>query len=206
MSTPAVFWDRLAERYAAQPIKDQSAYEKTLERVRTYLSDTDEVLEVGCGTGSTALILAKHVRGYTGTDISGGMIEIARRKKKQSNQQNLKFERASVSEALKDNRYDVIMGFNLLHLLRNPEDGIAQMRSALRPGGYLITKTPCIKGRGFLIRPMVRVMQFFGKAPYVGFHSAEDIDTMFADAGLEIVETGNYPAKPTSRFVVARRT
>lgn len=205
MTNPAAFWDRMAEGYAARPIKDPSAYETTLERVRTYLSKDDTVLEVGCGTGSTALTLADKVASYTGTDISGAMIDIARRKTLEAGTPNLEFETASVSDALIEQKFDVILGFNLLHLLDDPEDAIAKMRNALNPGGYLITKTVCLRGYGFFIKPAIRTMQLFGKAPYVGFHATDDIDAMTQDTGFEIVETGNYPAKPPCHFVVARR-
>ncbi|MCG8445153.1 MAG: class I SAM-dependent methyltransferase [Hyphomicrobiales bacterium] len=56
------------------PVRDVEAYEYTLERTRSYLAKTGRVLELGCGTGSTALLLA----GITGNDISPNMIGIAR--------------------------------------------------------------------------------------------------------------------------------
>ena len=58
MQQAETFWDGAAENYAKSPIRDVEAYNYTLERTRTYLSPTDKVLEVGCGTGSTALLLA----------------------------------------------------------------------------------------------------------------------------------------------------
>jgi SAM-dependent methyltransferase len=54
----ARFWDRIARRYAADPIADMPGYEATLQRVQGLLSTEQEVLEIGCGTGTTALLLA----------------------------------------------------------------------------------------------------------------------------------------------------
>ena len=74
----AAFWDKAAEKYAKSAIADPDAYEYTLGRTRTYLKPTDNVLELGCGTGSTALVLASDVAKISAVDISKGMLEIAR--------------------------------------------------------------------------------------------------------------------------------
>ena len=76
----ARFWDRIARKYAADPIKDMDGYARTLDRTRHYLRGTDVVLELGCGTGTTALWLAPHVSRMVATDLSGEMIAIAREK------------------------------------------------------------------------------------------------------------------------------
>ncbi|MEQ9811291.1 MAG: class I SAM-dependent methyltransferase, partial [Azospirillaceae bacterium] len=52
------FWDRAAPKYSRQPVKNVAAWDVTLERTRRHMSPTDHVLEVGCGTGSSALRLA----------------------------------------------------------------------------------------------------------------------------------------------------
>ena len=57
MHKTAKFWDKAAAKYAKSPIEDIEAYNYTIGRTRSYLSPTDRVLEVGCGTGSTALLL-----------------------------------------------------------------------------------------------------------------------------------------------------
>ena len=57
----ARFWDKSARKYAAAPIKDMEGYDRTVDRTRQLLRDTDTVLELGCGTGTTALKLAPHV-------------------------------------------------------------------------------------------------------------------------------------------------
>ena len=70
MQDATLFWDRIAPKYAKSPVRDQQAYEATLARTRSYLGAEDKVLELGCGTGSTALILADAVAEYTATDLS----------------------------------------------------------------------------------------------------------------------------------------
>ena len=64
VSNASKFWDRMAKGYAKSPVKDQAAYEKKLEITRGCFPPDAEVLEFGCGTGSTALLHAPHVKHY----------------------------------------------------------------------------------------------------------------------------------------------
>jgi len=50
MIEQAKFWDGIATRYAAQPIRDVAAYDYTLGRSQGYLAAEDRVLEIGAGT------------------------------------------------------------------------------------------------------------------------------------------------------------
>ncbi len=203
MKPDAPFWDRLARKYSAQPIKDQASYQTTLDRTRSYLGGDDAVLELGCGTGTTALILSDAVARYTASDFSSGMIEIAEEKREDEGVGNVKFRVAELGDHVAaGERYDAVMGFNLFHLLPDPAQAFQEVRTLLKPGGYFISKTVCLKRKWFL-RPVIWTMQRLGKAPYVGFLSGGDVENMLAQAGFEIVETGDYPA--ISHFVVARK-
>ncbi|MEM5584614.1 class I SAM-dependent methyltransferase [Roseibium sp. AS2] len=209
----AGFWSKMARKYAAHPIKDEAAYEKTLSRTIEHLGPEDAVLELGCGTGSTALRLAGNVRSYLATDFADGMIEIAERKLSGEQEtgaasEGLRFAVADVfSEKVEpagDKGYDAVLAYNFLHLVENGEDTLARTRELLRPGGLFISKSVCLKKRAWLFGPMVKVMQLFGKAPYVRFYSFKALEDLITAAGFEIIETGTYPA-PFSRFVVARK-
>ena len=65
-------WDRIACKYAADPIADLEGYERTLAAVRPHLQGR-VAFEFGCGTGTTALKLAPHSARYIATDISDAM-------------------------------------------------------------------------------------------------------------------------------------
>ena len=80
MSGSARFWDKIALKYSKQPVRDEAAYRRKLEVTRDYLRRDIQVFEIGCGTGSTAIAHAPHVAHIHSIDISGKMIEIARRK------------------------------------------------------------------------------------------------------------------------------
>ena len=203
--TDAAFWDRHAESYFKSKISNMPAYEETLERARQYLSPEDRAIEIGCGTGMTATKLAPYVKEYVGTDLSPGMIEQANGRLKETPVEGLRFEVATANEAPSEaGQYDVVLGFNLYHLVPDLDGALANARDLLKPGGLFISKTTCLKKQWYL-RPLIKVMQAIGKAPYVGWFNIEEYDQMIEDAGFEIVETGCYPAKSNRRFVVARK-
>jgi ubiquinone/menaquinone biosynthesis C-methylase UbiE len=208
IANDARFWDRAARKYAADPIDDMAGYERTLERTRHYLKSGDTVLEVGCGTGTTALKLAPSVARIVGTDISGEMVAIARDKAEKESITTASFEVGTPDAApWPDASFDVVLGFNLLHLVSAREAAIAGIHRLLRPGGYFISKTPCLKEMNPVFRVLLPAMQMVGKAPYVSFLSPDDLEREMTKAGFEIVERGRHASrgKDARPFLVARR-
>lgn len=198
------FWDRHADSYAAKPISDVPAYERTLERVRTWLAPHMQALELGCGTGSTAIKLAPHVAHLTATDISARMIEIAEEKREAAGLDNLSFAQATLDDVpASPGSLDVVLGFNCLHLFPDLPGALARCRALLKPDGLLITKTPCVGAVSLLLRAAIPVLQLVGMAPYVVLRRGDQLKAMISDAGFEIVETGEYPKH--SHLVVAKK-
>lgn len=208
MKSNDAFWDKIAGKYALQPISNMDAYLQTMERVQSYLSPQLRVLELGCGTGGTALHLAPHAGHILATDFSGGMIEQA---KARDGAENVEFRQADpLDPSLQDGAFDVVMGFNLFHLVENQAEVFARIHDLLAPGGIFISKSPCLAERSLgwkfgLLKHLIPVMQWVGKAPYVRFESIAGLEAAITKAGFRIVETGNYPVRPPNHFVVAER-
>jgi len=212
MQNAAKFWDKVAGKYAKSPIADMDAYTQTLELTRSYLRANDHILEIGCGTGSTALLLAENVNKITASDISANMTKIGSDKGKQQNISNVTFINADLFDsALGADIYDAVLALNLLHLIEDMPAAIRRINDLLKPGGVFISKTFCVEGAKlpFKTRMMMMVlplMQKIGKAPYVSFMSIAELENAITSAGFEIVEAGNYPASSSSRYVVARKS
>ncbi len=207
-TSQAAFWNGTARRYAENPVRNPENWEKTLELTLARLAPDADVLELGCGTGSTALRLAPHVQRYTGTDDASAMVEIAREKLAETPVAGLSFDTARTGDgSLPDGPFDAILAYNLLHLVPDLHATLSEAKDLLKPGGFLITKTPCLGGNRYTaLWPVVSVMRLFGKAPPVHFLSPARLEAMIEAAGFTIEERGDYPAMPPSRFVVARPT
>ena len=209
MIQPSKFWDGIAAKYAANPIQDPEAYEYTLGRTRSYLTPSDRVLEIGAGTGSTALLLAGHVASITGTDISGNMIDIAKTKAREGKVENAEFTVASAIEAAgQAGKYTVVAGFNILHLTDDLDLLLRTLHDHMPGDSLLITKTPCVSDpamglKRFAIRAVVPLMQLIGKAPYLRYLTVRQLEDSIEKAGFKIIETCSRPAM--SRYIVARR-
>lgn len=200
------FWDGLAKKYAKSPIKDLAAYNETMERARFHLSAGDSVLEVGCGTGSTALLLADGVTRITATDISSNMIDIARDKAKDQQVETVDFVRATLFDgALEKKSFDSVLAFNFLHLLEDTPAAVRKINEVLKPGGLFISKTVCMGEQSGFWRVLVYIMQKLGFAPYVKFLKIRELEEFITGENFEIVETGVFPPSPPSRFIVARK-
>lgn len=202
------FWDRIARKYAADPIADMAGYEKTLERTRSYLGSGDTVLEFGCGTGSTALRLAPHVARMIATDISGEMIAIARGKAEAQGCSNVDFRTAPpIDGAVVQAGLDAVLAYSVLHLVPERRALLARLHDLLKPGGLFISKTPCLSEMTPLIRIALPLMQLIRKAPYVEFFSGEDLEAEMIAAGFRIMEKGRHATKGKDirLFLVAQR-
>jgi SAM-dependent methyltransferase len=200
------FWDRVASRYAAMPIRNPEGYEQTLEAIRARLSPSDEVLELGCGTGTTALHLAGHVARYVATDYAPAMIAIAQEKVEQASLSNVEAQVVAPGEAaIPKGPFDAVVALNLLHLLPKRESALEDSARRLRPGGLFISKTPCLSGVWLALAPVVWVFRLMGKAPDFRFLSAAKLERDIVRAGFEIVENTPDPNRPPRRFIVARK-
>jgi len=209
----ARFWDRIAVKYAADPIADMAGYEATLRRVRGLLSADQDVLEIGCGTGTTALRLAPFTRRLMATDVSAGMIAIAREKLAAESVPQLSFDVADAdadadAAVAGQGEYDVVLAFNLLHLVTDLDRALELAMRALRPGGLLISKTVCISEMNPLIPYLaLPLMRAIGMAPHVLCFDADALRSAIARQGMHIVSVERHGTrgKDIRVFIVARK-
>ncbi len=198
------FWDRIAERYARQPVADEAAYEKKLEVTRGYLDSEASILEIGCGTGSTALAHAPYVSHVRATDISAEMIRIAKDKAVAAGVTNVDFEQAAVEDLeIADGGVDAVLALSLLHLLEDREPAIARIHAMLKPGGVFVSNTVCLGDSMKWFKLIGPIGRFFRFMPLVRVFRADELRASLRAAGFEI----EYDWQPNARvlFIVARK-
>ncbi len=199
MDSSVRFWGRIAERYSKQPIADEAAYQKKLQVTREYLEPDMDVMEFGCGTGSTAIIHAPYVKHIQAIDVSSKMLAFAQEKTDAQNIRNVTFKRATIEELnLPDESLDVVLGLSILHLLENKEAVIAKVYKMLKPGGVFVTSTVCLGGTMKFFKLIVPIGKFFGVLPLVRFFTSKELEDCITHAGFKI----DYQWQPDKNQVV----
>ena len=199
------FWDQIAAKYSKQPIADTESYARKLAATQAHMRPDMQVLEFGCGTGSTALEHAPQVAHITATDVSTAMIDIGREKAKQAGIDNVSFERSGVEDFEgQEGSFDMVLALNLFHLLPDRAAALAKVHRLLKPGGIFISSTVCLADRMWFLRPVIPVMQWLGKAPFVTFLSASDVMHEVTTAGFEEREHWTH-GRANSLFLVAEK-
>jgi 2-polyprenyl-3-methyl-5-hydroxy-6-metoxy-1,4-benzoquinol methylase len=203
--TSASFWDRVAPRYSKQPIADTDSYARKLAATQALMRPEMNVLEFGCGTGSTALHHAPHVAHIQATDVSAAMIDIGRHKAEEAGINNISFDQSGVEDfTAPDGSYDLVLALNLLHLLPDRGAALAKIHRLLKPGGIFISSTVCLADRMWFLRPVIPLMQWLGKAPYVSFVRADDVREEMAAAGFSEREHWTH-GRANSLFLVSSK-
>ncbi len=204
MAPSSKFWDKTADRYSKKPVDDEGSYQKKLQVTRDYFRPEMNVLEFGCGTGSTAITHAPFVKHIRAIDISPRMIEIAQAKADAAKIENITFEQATIEElSTPDETYDAVLGLSILHLLENKEEAISKVHKMLKPGGLFVSSTVCL-GDGMkwfkLIGPIGKLL---GLMPLLRVFTVAELRDRLAKAGFMI----DYQWQPrkVSVFIVAKK-
>lgn len=204
-ATSQVFWDRIAAKYSRQAISDTASYARKLAATQALMRPEMHVLEIGCGTGSTALEHAAHVAQIDATDVSTAMIEIGREKAARAGITNIRFQQAGVEDFEAPNEtYDMVLALNLLHLLPDRTAALAKVYRLLKPGGIFISSTACLSDHLWFLRAVIPVLQWVGKAPFVRFLGAEQVRREMEEAGFAEREHWTH-GRANSLFLVGEK-
>jgi len=205
MEVSSRFWDKIAVKYSKQSIGDEESYQKKLEESQSYFRPDMELLEFGCGTGSTAIIHAPHVKHIRAIDISPKMIEIARSKAAADNVSNTEFEVRTIEDLdAPDESFNAILGLSIMHLVQDKEAVLNKVLRLLKPNGVFISSTVCMGDMSSIFRYVIPLMQYFGLAPFVAYFTRDELLQSIETTGFEI----DYDWRPRKRaavFIVAKK-
>jgi ubiquinone/menaquinone biosynthesis C-methylase UbiE len=207
MTTDAKFWDGIAEKYAAKPVKDVSAFERKQSITRAHLRPDATVLEIGCGTGSLALAMAPFAGHVHAMDFSAEMIRIADQKKRAQGLSNVTFHQGTLDDNLpvEPGQADGVWAYSILHLVPDRPRTLKTIFELLAPGGTLISSNVCLGESWVPYGPIITLMRWLGKAPVVHVYDRATILREIREAGFVDVEERDVGADSMVAFIVARK-
>lgn len=140
----AAFWNGdIGRRWSACEAEHETLTREVGERLLAAAGPGLRVIEVGCGTGSLSLALARRV-GPEGTvlgiDISGPMLDRARERGRAEGLANLGFRQDDAQDADLPPADLILSQFGVM-FFADPVAAFANLRAALRPGGRVLCAT-----------------------------------------------------------------
>ena len=100
------------------------------------------VLDVGCGTGYGAHLLAQHAEHVVAIDNSPDAIAYCRRN---FSAPNLEFFVCEASDVPGEAAFDVAVSFQVIEHVPDPAEFLKRMRGATAPGGTILVTTPNVR-------------------------------------------------------------
>jgi len=199
------FWDKRAEKYSNRPIKDRATYQKKLKITQQYFCPDSHVLEIGCGSGGTAILHSPHVKHIVAMDISEKMIEIAQTKAVEAGIKNIHFQQETLKNLdLPKESFDTVLALNVLHLLEDTDNTIDKIHQLLKNNGFFVSSTPLMGEVNIVFRWLISVMQYLGLAPYVRNLTRNQLINKLTEAGFIIEQ--EWQSSRESLFIVAQKS
>ncbi|WED25197.1 class I SAM-dependent methyltransferase [Vibrio sp. DW001] len=211
MNKTKSFWDKASKNYDKSEDRFKYIHNKTRENTKKHLDINNVVLDYGCGTGTKACELASHVKEIHAIDILSEMIESAKIKAASSRIENISFDQTTIfDKQFRNESFDVILAFNMLHTIDNPNDVIRRIYELIKPGGLFISATPCLDGRKSFVVNMqiylVRILSKLGIIPItIRRYKSSDLDYLIKNGDFQKVVAEEVYKEASSYFVVAKK-
>jgi 2-polyprenyl-3-methyl-5-hydroxy-6-metoxy-1,4-benzoquinol methylase len=205
MNKSEKFWDRSADYYDREEKKDELTYLKFIEKAKKYLKASDIVLDFGCGTGLVCNEIADDVKMIYAIDISSKMINIARGKATQRKIQNINYIYTTIfDDRFVSDSYDVILVFNVLHLLDDSKEVIKRLNKLLKPDGYIVSATPCM-GEKPILNSLFSIGSKIGITPVIKSFKTNELDNLFIKGNFEMIETDYLKHNSPQYLLIAKK-
>lgn len=205
MNQSEKFWDKMANKYDQEEKKDELTYIKIIEKIKKYLKLSDVVFDYGCGTGKISNEIAGNVKEIYANDISSKMLEIAKTKADGLKIENIEYAHSTIfDERYKKGSFDVILVFYVLHLLEDTPKVIQRTNELLKPGGLIISVTPCMGEKTFL-RKLLFILSKIGLVPNIRSFKISELIELIDNGNFMKVETECLRQSSQEYFVVAKK-
>jgi len=206
MNKSEKFWDRIANQWDKQGNKLDQTSLKAIENTKKYLNIGDIVLDYACGIGTITNEIAANVKEIQAIDISSRMIEVAKIRSGESNIENVHYAQSTIfDERYKIDSFNVIMAFNILHLLEDTHKVMRRINEILKPGGFFISATPCLGEKWAILGIFISLLSKIGIVPFLKMHKFSDLEDLIVNGDFQIVEAENLHQTQPNYFIVAKK-
>ncbi|MBS0261900.1 MAG: methyltransferase domain-containing protein [Planctomycetes bacterium] len=154
----------------------------------------ERILDLGCGTGHLTAQIAESGASVLGLDSSSEMIGQAR-----AANPGIRFDVADARTFAVEKPFDAVFSNAVLHWVKPPEQAVARIHAALRPGGRLVVE---FGGRGNTRRMVAALLQqahALGHPDYAipwYYPSIAEYSQLLEQQGLEVLRAELYD-RPT---------
>jgi len=202
----AEFWDKRASKYDDAVQQHDAVYDQTIANVKSLLSPSDVVLDLGCASGEYSLDIAPFVQHVHGIDTSTNMVGLATKKASDRSIDNVTFYSADVFDLSLDvDRYTAVLAFSVLHLVEEIAPVLRRVNELLPTGGLFISQTPCLGDTSFLFKLFVAFAQKVNVAPPIVSLTVLELEAAIDLAGFDISESQVWDRKKAVHWIVARK-
>jgi ubiquinone/menaquinone biosynthesis C-methylase UbiE len=179
-----------------------------------------EVLDLGCGDGTTAIPAAKLGAVVLGVDIASNLVAAGNRRAKELGLTNCRFQEGDASDLheLQDRTFDLVVSIFGAMFAPRPFDVAKEMVRVARPGGRIIMGN-WIPNDPTLVAQILKISSAYSPPPPEGFISPmtwgieNNVIERFTGAGVEREKisfvrdtyTFNFPAAPSELVVAFRK-
>lgn len=199
------FWNKSASRYDEVEEKDMVVYERIFEEIKPYLNKESYVLDIGCGTGALHEQISTLVHQIVGVDYSEKMIEVAKGKAATKNLSNVKYICGTLNHnSIKENSYNIVTAFYLLHLFEDLASELGQIRGLLGDHGYFVSVTPCMK-ESVVLGTLLGFSGAVGITPKIKKYSYKDLAESIKKSGFNIVDIKPMRESTHEYLIVAQK-
>jgi len=181
-------------------------YEKRIQKTKSLLKETDVVLDFACATGEISLGISSHVQQVLGIDLSEKMIALANKKVRERQIDNVSFSQIDIfDKSLANQSFSAIFAFNIFHLLDGAPEVLDRLHDLLARGGLLISETPCLGERNWVIRSLIKFAVKVGLAPMILNLTVADLESLVSSQNFKILETKMLDKKNSVQWILARK-
>jgi 2-polyprenyl-3-methyl-5-hydroxy-6-metoxy-1,4-benzoquinol methylase len=202
MNKSEKFFDKVSSKSKPEPNQTAS---KIIESSKKFLKKSNCVLDFGCGSGAITNKLSKVAKSIDAIDISSGMLEFAKKQAEKDSVANINYIQASIFDGrFKDEKYDVILAFNVLHYIEDMPRLIERINTLLKPNGVFVSSTACLKEKRSLIGYLVLLLTRIGMMPKIFFYKKNELEILIKNGNFEIIKSEKISKLP-EYFIVTRK-